>query len=137
MATPIYEIYNLFLNQIDDNILACLADEVVEDMLYTYLLGSITEFNTCIKEIKIEGDMINCDLDLDEKFILVRGMIIYWLNPKILSEKTIRNRMTSRDYSQYSPANLLDKLLNLKESTQRDQKRAKIKYSYKHLKVNG
>lgn len=136
MSTPLQDIYNLFLNQIDDDIIACLADEVVDDMLLTYLKGSITEFNTCIKDITIEGDSISCDLDLDEQFILVRGMIIYWLNPKILSQNIIKNRMTSRDYSQYSPANLLDKLIKLKESTQKDQKRAKIKYSYKHLKVN-
>lgn len=137
MSTPLQDIYNLFLNQIDDDIIACLADEVVDDMLLTYLKGSITEFNTCIKDITIEGDSINCDLDLDEQFILVRGMIIYWLNPKILSQNIIKNRMTSRDYSQYSPANLLDKLIKLKESTQKDQKKAKIKYSYKHRKVNG
>lgn len=137
MSTPLKDIYNLFLNQIDDDIIACLADEVVDDMLLTYLKGSITEFNTCIKDITIEGDSISCDLDLDEQFILVRGMIIYWLNPKILSQNIIKNRMTSRDYSQYSPANLLDKLIKLKESTQKDQKKAKIKYSYKHLKVNG
>lgn len=136
MSTPLQDIYNLFLNQIDDDIIACLADEVVDDMLLTYLKGSITEFNTCIKDITIEDDSISCDLDLDEQFILVRGMIIYWLNPKILSQNIIKNRMTSRDYSQYSPANLLDKLIKLKESTQKDQKRAKIKYSYKHLKVN-
>ena len=136
MSTPLTDIYNLFLNQIDDDILAIMSDEVIEDMLLTYLKGSITEFNTCIKDIEIEGDLINCDLDLDEQFILVRGMIIYWLNPKILSQNIIKNRMTSRDYSQYSPANLLDKLIKLKESTQKDQKKAKIKYSYKHKKVN-
>lgn len=136
MSTPLTDIYNLFLNQIDDDILAIMSDEVIEDMLLTYLKGSITEFNTCVKDIEIEGDSINCDLDLDEQFILVRGMIIYWLNPKILSQNIIKNRMTSRDYSQYSPANLLDKLIKLKESTQKDQKKAKIKYSYKHKKVN-
>ena len=136
MSTPLKDIYNLFLNQIDDDILAIMSDEVIDDMLLTYLKGSITEFNTCIKDITIEGDLISCDLDLDEQFILVRGMIIYWLNPKILSQNIIKNRMTSRDYSQYSPANLLDKLIKLKESTQKDQKKAKIKYSYKHLKVN-
>ena len=69
MATPIYEIYNLFLNQIDDNILACLADEVVEDMLYTYLLGSITEFNTCIKEIKIEGILGESTIKIEDGFV--------------------------------------------------------------------
>lgn len=136
MSTPLKDIYNLFLNQIDDDILAIMSDEVIEDMLLTYLKGSITEFNTCVKDIIIEGDSITCDLDLDEQFILVRGMIIYWLNPKILSQNIIKNRMTSRDYSQYSPANLLDKLIKLKESTQKDQKKAKIKYSYKHLEVN-
>ena len=63
-------------------------------------------------------------------------MTIYLVKGNHISQNIIKNRMTSRDYSQYSPANLLDKLIKLKESTQKDQKKAKIKYSYKHKKVN-
>ena len=37
MSTPLTDIYNLFLNQIDDDILAIMSDEVIEDMLLTYL----------------------------------------------------------------------------------------------------
>lgn len=136
MATPIQEIYNLFLSQIDDDILAWCSDEVIEELLLTYLRGSIVEFDTCVKDIQIDNDNITCDLDLDEKFILSRGMIIYWLQPKILKEDTFRLKLTDGDYSQKSPANLLDKLIKLKDSTLADQKRAKTKYSYKHIKVN-
>ncbi len=49
MSTPLSKIYNIFLNQIEDDILALVEREVVEDMLMVYLQGATVEFTECSK----------------------------------------------------------------------------------------
>lgn len=140
MSTPLKEIYKPFLAQIDDDILSLLSKEVVEDMLLTYLKGSTLEFDKCKKNLTIieptefqEGYIVD-DLDLDEIFILSRGMVVYWLQPKILREDNLKSLLTDHDYNQKSPANLLDKLLKLKVECEKDLVKRKRKYTYKDFK---
>ena len=108
MSTPLSKIYNIFLNQIEDDILALVEREVVEDMLMVYLQGATVEFTECSKDLTIvepsesngfEGFIIS-DLDLDEIFILANGMILYWLKPKILREDNLKTLLTDSDYNQ-------------------------------------
>lgn len=142
MSTPLNNVYKPFLAQIDDDILALLSVEVVEDMMLTYLKGAIVEFDKCKKDLTIvEPSIINNyegyitdDLDLDEIFILSRGMIMYWLQPKILREDNLKSLLTDHDYNQKSPANLLDKLLKLKVECEKDLVKRKRKYTYKGFK---
>ena len=142
MSTPLSKIYNIFLNQIDDDLLALVKREVVEDMLLTYLQGSTCEFSECNKDLTIiepseangfEGYIVD-DLDLDEIFILVDGMVLYWLKPKILREDNLKTLLTDSDYNQKSPANMLQKLLSLKKETKNDFEERKVKYTYKNFK---
>lgn len=142
MPTPLKEIYKPFLAQIDDDILALIEQDVVEDMLLTYLKGATIEFDKCKKDLTInepsmennyEGCIVD-SLDLDEIFILSRGMIVYWLQPKILREDNLKSMLTDHDYNQKSPANLLDKLLKLKQECEKDLVKRKRKYTYKGFK---
>ena len=142
MSTPLSKIYNIFLNQIEDDILALVEREVVEDMLMVYLHGATVEFTECSKDLTIvepsesngfEGFIVS-DLDLDEIFILANGMILYWLKPKILREDNLKTLLTDSDYNQKSPANMLQKLISLKSVTEEDFENRKIKYTYKDFK---
>ena len=140
MSTPVGDIFRLFLGQIGEDIITELEDEVVDDLLLGYLEGAITEFHECKKDLTISYNGVDCvindDLTLDEKYILSRGMLLYWLQPKINTEDLIRNRITDGDYTIKSPANLLEKLLKLKDSTEKDLKRRKINYSYRGKNIN-
>ncbi|VIF91983.1 Uncharacterised protein [Clostridioides difficile] len=145
MATPIKEIFDIFLKLIDDDIIAIMIQnnkDVLEDLLLTYLEGATCNFDKCKKDLtiikpSIENNMtgeFKSDLDLDEKFILVDEMILYWLKPKILREDNLKVMLTDHDYNQKSPANMLDKLLKLQENTEKRLKKKKIKYTYKDFK---
>lgn len=137
MATPVTDIYDIFLNQIGKDIMLELPDEIVDDLLYNYLLGATVEFSYyCNKDLSIKDGNVVGDLELDEKFILSRGMILYWLQPKINTQEVIKNRITDGDYVIKSPANLLDKLLKLKLSSESDMRRMIIKYSHKGRNIN-
>lgn len=137
MATPVTDIYDIFLNQIGKDIMLELPDEIVDDLLYNYLLGATVEFSYyCNKDLSIKDGNVVGDLELDEKFILSRGMILYWLQPKINTQEVIKNRITDGDYVIKSPANLLDKLLKLKLSSESDMKKRIIKYTHKGRNIN-
>lgn len=137
MATPVTDIYNMFLSQIGKDIMLELPDEIVEDLLYNYLLGATIEFSYyCNKDLSIKDGNIADDLDSNEKLILSKGMILYWLQPKINTQEVIKNRITDGDYVIKSPANLLDKLLKLKISSESDMRKMIIKYSYKGRNIN-
>lgn len=136
MSTPVQDIYKIFLSQIGKDIIVELDQEVVEDLMLTYLLGASVEFDRCKKDLTIEGDSIKGDLDLDEKFILADGMILYWLQPKKLTQELIKNRITDGDYVIKSPANLLDKLMKLEEQTKTKLRKRLVKYSWKDKRLN-
>ena len=95
MATPVSDIYDLFLSQIGKDLMLEMADDIVDELLMTYLLGATVEFSLiCKKDLTIENNYIRDDLTLDEKFILSRGMILYWLQSKINNQEVIKNRIT-------------------------------------------
>lgn len=137
MATPVTDIYNMFLNQIGKDVMLELPNEIVEDLLFNYLLSATVEFSYyCNKDLSIKDGNIVDDLDSDEKLILSKGMILYWLQPKINTQEVIKNKITDGDYVIKSPANLLDKLLKLKISSESDMRKMIIKYSYKGRNIN-
>lgn len=136
MSTPVQDIYKIFLSQIGKDIITELSREVAEDLMLTYLQGASVEFSKCRKDLNIQENNIIGDLDLDEKFILAEGMILYWLQPKKLTQEVIKNRITDGDYVIKSPANLLDKLMKLESQTQDKLRKRLIKYSWKDKRIN-
>lgn len=136
MSTPVQDVYKIFLSQIGKDIMTELNREVAEDLMMTYLQGASVEFSKCKKDLSIEENNIKGDLDLDEKFILAEGMILYWLQPKKLTQEVIKNRITDGDYVIKSPANLLDKLIKLEKQTQDKLRKRLIKYSWKNIRMN-
>lgn len=136
MSTPVEDIYKIFLSQIGKDIITELSREVAEDLMFTYLQGATVKFSKCKKDLSIEENNIKDDLDLDEKFLLAKGMILYWLQPKKLTQEVIKNRITDGDYVIKSPANLLDKLMKLENQTKDEFRRDLIAYSWKNKRIN-
>ena len=134
--TPVQDIYKIFLSQIGKDVITELSQEIAEDLMFTYLQGATVEFDKCTKDLSIIDNNIQDNLDLDEKFILADGMILYWLQPKKLTQEVIKNRITDGDYVIKSPANLLDKLMKLENQTQDRLRKRLIKYSWKNKRIN-
>lgn len=136
MSTPVEDIYVLFLSQIGKDTICELEQEIAEDLMSTYLQGAIVEFDICKKDLTIVENAIVDDLDNDEKFILANGMVLYWLQPKKLTQEVIKNRLTDGDYAMKSPGNLLDKLMKLETQTENKLRRRMKKYSWKNMRIN-
>ncbi len=140
MSTQLSTIYDNFLKQIDDEIMVFMnekfGEQFIEDLLLSYLKGAIAKFKTYEKGIHLvpptedSSGYIQEDLSQKEINILVMGMITIWLNPKIFCEDKLKQAITDGDYNRLSSANMLSKLLNLKEYADDYFRAEMIEYSY-------
>lgn len=139
MATKFTEIYNRAMFRFTDfgflNIYAEKRDEIMRN----FLMSAIADFkHSCtvdLTDFKLDeenGDEFNKDVGFEEQEILACGVAYYWLSQKALNTELLRNSMTRKDYTTYSPANLLDRITALRDSL-KSEFRAKInEYSYRH-----
>ena len=137
MATSVQDIYKRFLAQIGKDVIAELEQELAEELMLIYLEGAISMFDICEKDLTIENSSFKEDLTLNEQYILADGMILYFLKPKINTEKMIDLIITTSDYNIKSPANLLDKLNTLYNDSFYKFRNRINRYSFKGKKVNG
>lgn len=133
MATHVGEVYRLFLSDIEDEEWLLVEDEVIDDLLLTYLEKATVDFDVCRKDLSINYNDLtfNEQLDLNERVILSKGMLLHYLSPKIVREENLKQSATSKDFHKLSNANMLDKLLKLRDHTQKELDRYLSKYDYK------
>jgi|GEM_PF-1462052 len=60
------------------------------------------------------------DLGLEEQEILALGLVYNWLSGKVLNSELLRNIMHNRDYTSYSPANLLREMQSLRNAVKQE-----------------
>ena len=134
MATQLEEVYRPFLNSIEDEDWLLIEDnEVIEDLLLDYLEKATVDFDICRKDLNIDYNTLSFfeQLDRDEIVILSKGMILHYLDPKIFVQDNLKQAVTSKDFNKLSNANMLDKLIKLRESTRNELERYITKYDYK------
>lgn len=71
--------------------------------------------------------------DADELIdIISEGMVVQWLKPYVYQQELLENVMSTRDYSLYSPAELLLRVGNAYAKAQKDFTQMIREYSYNH-----
>lgn len=120
MATSYAEIFNMFLSQVQDyDMLDQCVDVSEQDMLH-YLHRALAASQDMILNVsKIDVSRKHRD-DVKREFeedlpdevisLLVTGMEYYWIVPKANNTENLRNVLNTKDFSQFSPANLLFRL---------------------------
>lgn len=143
-------IKDMFLSLIDDPDLAKISLEDVEHLMMNWIRLSTMEFHNCRKDltiveknITIENDdgtttetveyFINSDLDNDEIGILSYATLLAWLEPKIRCWDTIKQQTGTSDFSKLSNANILLRLNDLQENTEKKLRRLKSRYQSKDM----
>lgn len=73
------------------------------------------------------------ETDVDEIIDIVsEGMIVQWLKPYAYNQEILENVLNTRDFSTYSPAELLMRVGNAYEKAQKDFVQMMREYSYNH-----
>jgi len=71
--------------------------------------------------------------DLSEIIDIVsEGMIVQWLKPYVYRQELLENVLNTRDFTTYSPAELLMRVGNAYQKAQKDYKNMIFEYSYNH-----
>ena len=111
MPTSFDEIYKRFLAKIADYEMLEYGEATLEEYLLDLLTASIDDFSELCKQdistVDLSLSMFYVTLTQREKDILALGMVVHWIRPKVYNSDMLRNVLNTKDYSVYSPANLL------------------------------
>lgn len=134
MATPFADIYSRAIFRFADYKFLEQDIDTREAVLEQYLFSAKTEFQKVCKvdlsHYDRELQRFDVDLGDEEIEILSLGIAYYWLSARTLNSENLKNRLNSKDYYYYSPANLLKEIQTLRK-TVRDEFYSRMRqYSY-------
>lgn len=72
-----------------------------------------------------------------EKDILALGMVLHFVEPYVYNTDALQNALSTKDFSLYSPANLLEKMTELMEMTEKRLRREINLYSFRNNEISG
>lgn len=73
------------------------------------------------------------DSDIDEIVDIVsEGMVVQWLKPHVYKQELLENILNTKDYSTYSPAELLLRVKETYTSVKKEYQNMVREYSYNH-----
>lgn len=104
------------------------------------LMLSISDFeDICVQDLNDRDDEIltfNIDLTNREKDILALGMVLHFVEPYVYNTDALQNAMSTKDFSLYSPANLLEKMTELMTTTEARLRREINLYSFRNGEIS-
>ena len=140
-GTSFEEIYDRALARFKDYTYLKYSDEDKAYLLRNYLSMAQTDFSPiCLEDLNNYDDEIggfNIKLSNDVINILAVGVSYYWLDAKIMNSENLRNYMSTKDYTYFSPANLLREMAGLKEMVWKEYQRRITMYGYFKADIAG
>ena len=101
-----------------------------EETLTFTVTSTLVENDNVICGYEFIGQ-INSDLDDEECWLCALSMNTIWLSRQINKEEKLRDKLGTKDYhNPHSPANLLDKLIELKKDSEREFRNRLISYTF-------
>lgn len=134
MATPFSEIYERAILKFSDYEFLKLPESEREYILEKYLMGTRADFEKMCRIDLSQIDAVRKEfkLDLDNEVIeiLALGIAYQWVSSKVLDSSNLSNSLSLKDYSFFSPANLLREMTEFRNSIYKEYRRKMIEYSY-------
>ena len=142
MQSVPYDVFtNAFLAKVSEYDLLSMEVDERNFVIDGYMKRAISAFRSvCQFDLSTTGDDVARefhiqipDWDLDEiADIISDGMLVQWMKPYTYKQEGLENTLTTRDYSQYSPAELLRRITETYTKAQRDFINKMREYSYEH-----
>ena len=135
------KIVGAFLNKISEYDLLELADDDRDAMIGNYLKHTLYRFNrVCNYELStaeledgvgVTGDIPEEEVD-EIVDIISSGMVVQWLKPFLNRQENLENALSTRDFTVFSPANLLLRVRETYYQARRDFENEMREYSFNH-----
>lgn len=132
--TKYTEIFNSFKDKITDYDLPLYTDDIQNEMLCSALRKACAKFGRiCKSDLSTRDDEImsfGCNLTIEEIDIITEWMVYEWLTPYLNNIENLRNQLNTKDFSFFSPANLLSAIQNVYTTSRKRAKSMMNEYSY-------
>ena len=116
-----------FLSKISEYEFIKLADENRTAIIDDYMKRAFATFK---KEVEDDAEL---ESELDEiADIVSEGMVVQWLKPYAYKQDLLESVLNTRDFTTYSPAELLKQVGSAYAKAQRDFTQMIREYSYNH-----
>lgn len=136
MPTKFEEIYGRAIFKFTDYSFLTTVSDLKEAVLQKYLLSAIVDFQHACKvnlnDYDLEKEQFNVELDNEIIEILSIGIAYHWLNAQAMNRQLLRNVIHNKDYTSYSPANLLKEIQSLRDSFEGDYRGKINTYSLRY-----
>lgn len=131
-----------FLSKISEYDLLDIKEETRTQIIDGYMKKAISQFQHVCKVNLVstandENREFEIDLEDDDDLteivdIVTDGMVVYWLKPYTHKQELLELVLNTRDYTTYSPAEMLRRVGEAHTKAQSDFTSAMREYSYNH-----
>lgn len=130
--TAYEKVFNTFRSKVSDYDLMLLEADDESAVLLGYMKSAIAKFGRLCDKLATADDglmQFEGNLDDTEIDILTELMLESWTKPKLYDSEKLRNSLSTKDYSFYSPANLLVQLRAVNKDAQKNARHMMNEYS--------
>lgn len=129
-----------FLDKVSEYDFLSLDDFSRNHIVEGYMKRACSQFNrVCKYDLTDRDDIIRKfgasipDNEIDEIVDIVSdGMLVQWMKPFVNRQENLESVLNTRDFTTYSPAELLMRIGNAYEKAQKDYTQLVREYSYNH-----
>lgn len=132
MGTPFTVLYDSVLSKIRDYDFFNMKQDEIYEVLSDYLRPAIAAFRSCKQDIsKRTEEGFECTLTDTEVEILANYMTIAYLDSNYIRVPlALKQTLSSKDFNAFSPANHLEKMIEMREKYRKDNETLLVRYSY-------
>ena len=139
MATSYSTIIDAFLAKVKAYDLMLLYKDDRDDIINFYFRSACSQFyKKCRHNLSDREDTTQVfteDLDEDEIDILSEIMIYKWLSPQMYNDELLKSRLNTKDFTEFSPAKLIEQIHSVYNSSKKNSKQLIIDYTYSHSNI--
>lgn len=140
MATSFNDIVERFIPTVAEYSFFKLDDDELNELLKPYIISAVTQFSSvCMSEtVQFNKDSFEFSEDLSDEVIdiLVDLVRVEWLKHKLYNADLLKNGMSTKDYTIFSPANLQEQIRETYIDARNTAKMRLYQYSYTHPDSN-
>ena len=141
MPTSYEKIYENLLPKFRSYEIPLMSTEEVKDYLHDYLVPAISRFHVCRKDLNDRDDILqrfNMELSDIEIEILSNYLLIEYIDSEYIRVPSLlKVQMPSSDFKVFSPANFLEKLMNMHKTYVSENETLLSRYAWMGARESG
>lgn len=141
MPTSYSDIYRRAIFRFKDDRFVCMNDADIDEVLRAFLNSALSDFEPLcqidLSDRDEDAAQFNQELDNECMEILSAGIAYYWLSAQLFNKELLQNRLSTKDYTYFSPANLLRESQTMRNEARKEYRDLITKYTYRHGDIAG